>query len=263
MVIRHIIRSFFEIQLALSISIATPRIATELQYEDLLKLLENHLAPKRNVLVAQHKFLSRYQSEGQSVADFVATLRRDIIDCEFVSECACKSSIADVFLRAQFIRGINDGGMREQLLQSESSKFDEIVSKALVLEAAKLDSKELSQVTTNLSSLSVNKIFNKRKVVSRSKFQQSQQKRKISYKQLGIAGLCLRCRRNDHFAKEFRSSSKLKCNLCAKQGHVAKVCIASLLTDSNNAGPKNKISNHRGENGQIRRLWFWPFIFSP
>ncbi|TMW40657.1 hypothetical protein DOY81_014264 [Sarcophaga bullata] len=94
-------------------ALVTPMIATEQQYEDSLKLLENYLTPKRNVLVAKHIFLSRYQGEGQSVADFVATLRGDSMDCEFVSECACKSSTADVFLRVQFIREINDGEMRE------------------------------------------------------------------------------------------------------------------------------------------------------
>ncbi|XP_046801270.1 uncharacterized protein LOC124418587 [Lucilia cuprina] len=232
-------------------ALAAPKIAAEIQYDDLLKLLENYLAPKRNVLVAQHKFLSKYQSEGQSVADFVAVLRTDIIDCEFVSDCACKSSISDVFLRAQFIRGINDNGIREQLLQSNATKFEEIVLKALAFEAAKCDAKELSQAAANSSNASVNKIFNKIKVPIHPRIQH-QHKRKVNYEKLGIAGLCLRCGRNDHFAKDCRSSSKLKCNLCAKHGHVAKVCIASLLADSLNAGPKNTQSTRGNSTNQVR-----------
>ena len=101
--------------------------------------------------------------------------------------------------------------------------------------ASKLDSKELSHATTNSSSLSVNKIFNKKKIATKTVF-----------------GLCLRCGRNYHFAKEWRSSSKLKCNLCAKLGHVTKVCITSLLADSPNAGPKNKLSTHEYSTNQVR-----------
>ena len=69
---------------------------------------------------------------------------------------------------------------------------------------------------------------------------------------MGIAGLCLRCGRNGHFAKECRSGSKLKCNLCVKQCHVAKACIASLLADSPNAGPKNKLSTRENSTNQVR-----------
>ena len=55
--------------------------------------------------------------------------------------------------------------MREQLLQSKSSKYEEIVSKVLVLEVAKLHSKEFSHCTTNSSSLYVNKIFKRKRQV--------------------------------------------------------------------------------------------------
>ncbi|XP_058983670.1 uncharacterized protein K02A2.6-like [Musca domestica] len=208
-------------------ALAAPRAAADLQYDELLTILQNHLAPKKNVLVAQHKFLSKYQMQGQSVADFVAALRTDINSCEFVSPCKCGASIADVFLRAQFIRGLCDNTVREQLLQSSTAKIDEIVGKALALEAAKMDARELSQAT-------------------------GQQKRKVNYEQLGIAGLCLRCGKNNHFAKECRSNKNLKCNLCAKQGHVAKVCIASLLADGPNAGRRGKPSTREASTNQVR-----------
>ena len=89
----------------------------------MLALLKGHLSPKKNVLVAQHQFLSKYQKEGQSVSEFVAALRADISECEFLSPCACGASVVDLFLRAQFIRGITNNNLREQLLQSDSIKF--------------------------------------------------------------------------------------------------------------------------------------------
>ena len=114
-------------------ALASPKPINTIAYDELLALLEGHLSPKKNVLVAQHQFLSKYQKEGQSISEFVATLRADISECEFLSPCACGTSVADLFLRAQFIRGITNNNLREQLLQSDSTKFGEIVSKAIVL----------------------------------------------------------------------------------------------------------------------------------
>ncbi|XP_011876973.1 PREDICTED: uncharacterized protein K02A2.6-like, partial [Vollenhovia emeryi] len=43
-------------------ALAAPKTPSELTDEELMSLLEKHLAPKRNILVAQHQFLSKYQS---------------------------------------------------------------------------------------------------------------------------------------------------------------------------------------------------------
>ncbi|GBN35918.1 hypothetical protein AVEN_54306-1 [Araneus ventricosus] len=90
----------------------------ELPYDDLLKVLENHLGPKRSCLVSQHYFLSTYQKQDSSISDYVADLRRDIAECEFNVACECNKnvSVADIFLRAQFIRGIKDSWIKEQIL---------------------------------------------------------------------------------------------------------------------------------------------------
>lgn len=72
----------------------------------------------------QHQFLSKYQSGEQSMSEYVTELRSDTGGCDFVSKCACKASIADFFLGAQFIRGIKDSSIREKLLQSEKITFD-------------------------------------------------------------------------------------------------------------------------------------------
>lgn len=193
--------------------------------------------------MAQHQFLSKYQSE-QQIADYVVALRSDIGDCEFI--CSCKKSIADTFLRAQFIRGIQDNSIRERLLQCEIVTFNEIVTKAIALETLKIDSKELAKKTaTSTSSTDVNKIT---KHVKKNDYQQKnrnrsqqrlsknqtkekgQSKSKINYSELGIEGLCLRCGRNNHLTKDCRTDrSNLKCSGCDKSGHIIKVCIRSLL----------------------------------
>ncbi|KYN05032.1 hypothetical protein ALC62_04079 [Cyphomyrmex costatus] len=224
------------------------------EYSNLIEILEKHLCPKKNILVAQHRFLLTYQSENQSLAEYITLLRQDIGDCDFISPCNCKISISDIFLRAQFIRGIRDNTIREQLLQSSVSTFAEITGKALALEASKIDSHELSKNqpspnTTNHAedvkkvakyrksrreNLTPSQKFNA-KSPGRHKNYRSRSKSKIDYRQLGIEGLCLRCGNNNHIAKDCRTNkSALKCTACDKTGHLFKVCIRSLLNNNNN-----------------------------
>ncbi|XP_065224370.1 uncharacterized protein K02A2.6-like [Planococcus citri] len=110
-------------------SLASPKAVESLKYTELIELLDGYLAPARNVLVAQHQFLSKYQNENQSISEYVASLR---------------ISISDIFLRAQFIRGLRDNYIREQLLQSSEEAFDSTIKKAIALEASKNDSKQIS-----------------------------------------------------------------------------------------------------------------------
>lgn len=138
----------------LMVSLVAPKKLPEVDYDELVRKLESHLCPKKNILVLQHRFLSTYQSEEQTLADYVALLRRDISDCQFVSTCDCHADISDMFLRAQFIRGIKDNNIRERLLQSDEPDFQSIVQKALSVEASKIDSEELnSKQPTNVNDI--------------------------------------------------------------------------------------------------------------
>jgi hypothetical protein len=92
-------------------ALVSPRTPAELTYDELMNTFEVHLCHEKNVLVSQHHFLSTYKAEIQTITGYIATLRRDIIDCEFISPCACRVSITYIFLRAQFFRGIRDNSL--------------------------------------------------------------------------------------------------------------------------------------------------------
>jgi hypothetical protein len=93
-------------------ALVSPRTSAELTYDELINAFEMHICPKKNILVSQHHFLSTYRAETQTIADYTATLQRDIIDCKFISTCECHVSIAGIILRAQFVRGIGDNSIR-------------------------------------------------------------------------------------------------------------------------------------------------------
>ncbi|GBO08178.1 hypothetical protein AVEN_93114-1 [Araneus ventricosus] len=213
-------------------ALIAPKAPNELPYDDLLKVLENHLAPKRSCLVSQHYFLSTYQKQDSSISDYVADLRRDIAECEFTVACECSKnvSVTDIFLRAQFIRCIKDSWIKEQILQSDLTDFNEIVDKAIALETSKIDCRELS--TSNTTGLEdINKITKRnresknvktslRNQTTNQKDLSSNYRRKtkkpfLDFEKLGINNLCLRCGNNSHLSRECRSNpNHLKCRAC-------------------------------------------------
>lgn len=71
-------------------ALVKPRILSEFSYKELVKVFTAKLSPKRSIVVSQHYFLSTYQSEKQSIADFVATLQWDMTECQFEIEYTCE-----------------------------------------------------------------------------------------------------------------------------------------------------------------------------
>ncbi|GBN02151.1 hypothetical protein AVEN_132507-1 [Araneus ventricosus] len=210
-------------------ALIAPKAPSELPCDDLLKVLENHLAPKRSCLVSQHYFLLTYQKQDSSISDYVADLRHDIAECEFTVACECSEnvSVADIFLRAQFICCIKDSWIKEQILQSELTDFNDIVDKAIALETSKIDCCELSKSNTtgledinkiakrnqeskNIKTSLRNHTTNQNDVASN--YRKKTKKPFLDFEKLGINNLCLRCGNNSHLSRECRSNpNHLKC----------------------------------------------------
>lgn len=208
--------------------------------------------------------------ENQSIAHFVAALQRNISECNFTVKCECTKDIsaAEIFLRSQFIWGLKDDRIREQLLQSNVTTFKEIQEKATCLEGTKLENQILTKKSIEeLSNGTINKITRKndsnKHVRPRSKspgvqksFHSSSKNylgnSTIDYTRLGIENLCLRCSRNNHCAPDCRTNrSTLKCRLCQKVGHVSKVCISSLMSRKTGKNQTNSSENYVSEEFQI------------
>ena len=60
-----------------------PAKPKEKSYQELVKLIQDHLAPKPSEIVQRFKFNNRFRNEGESVADFVAALRNLAEHCEY------------------------------------------------------------------------------------------------------------------------------------------------------------------------------------
>ncbi|XP_054289212.1 uncharacterized protein K02A2.6-like [Macrosteles quadrilineatus] len=146
-----------------------------------------------------------------------------------------------------FIRGIHDSSIREQLIQTKDLTFDIAVEKAIAIEASKIDSATLN----NFSSPQTSSQAEVNKLVTRPTHQNytprrtaylnnrsnnrlnhpSTRRNKVDLATLGIGNLCLRCGKANHTSRECKTNiSRLHCQSCDKDGHIAKVCISTLLS---------------------------------
>lgn len=241
-------------------SLTAPSLPTEKTYNQLMELLETYLCPKPNVVVQQHRFLSCSQKTEGNIASFLADLRKFIATCEF--KCDCGRSVAEIFLRAQFIRGLRDASIREKLLQTTELTFKKAVDIALALEASKLDNHEISGTSTwkkpspeNVNRITKFKGTTKKRSNSRTDTRngqnksrsnsQSRSQSRIDYRALGLENVCIRCGRNNHTIQDCRVKyNNVKCQFCNKAGHIEKVCISKLLKAKNNTVRKIDAETH-------------------
>lgn len=231
----------------------------EIDFETLKNHFKKMLSPSVSTVVSQHYFLSITQQPHQSISDFVASLKGKLKDCEFYTTCpsaTCKKkfSIAEIFLRAQFIRGLKDNWIREQILQDSTLKdFDGFLTKATALEASRFESGQISKPPEKpLDQVAEANKIDRRKDENRHSHQRSKShsrhqssphpnhraqsrssRSRVNYRSLGLDGLCLKCGRSNHKSRDCRTDrNTLKCTSCGKIGHITKVCITTLLRKS-------------------------------
>lgn len=105
-------------------SLLNPEKPNNKSYAELVDILSNHLCPEPNEVSEQHKFGAIQQKEMQSVADYIAELKKAATSCKFMCE-SCHRSTLNTHLRSQFIRGIFDSDIREKLLMERNISFDD------------------------------------------------------------------------------------------------------------------------------------------
>ena len=65
-------------------NLLAPAKPKEKSYQELVKLIQDHLAPTSSEIAQRLKFHNRFRKEGESVTDFVAVLRNLAEHCEYI-----------------------------------------------------------------------------------------------------------------------------------------------------------------------------------
>ena len=115
-----------------------PNLPKDKDYDSLADVLKQHFDPKPLVIAERFHFYKRVQSSTESIAEFVADLRRLSIHCEF-------GTFLNEALRDRFVCGVEDQHIQKKLLAEDGLTMARALGIAQGMEAAAKNSKELHQ----------------------------------------------------------------------------------------------------------------------
>ena len=173
-------------------SLVAPKTANNHSYTELVELVKKHYNPRPSGITQRFKFNSRVQQPGETVAEYVAELRKVSEHCDF------KDTLEDM-PRDRLVWGIADPRIQHRLLAEDKLTFTKAQELAQAMELAAKDIKETQGGATSQS-------------ITGCRVRGAQPKAlRVVHCATGVEAF--RCR--------FKTE---KCRACSKVGHIAKMC---------------------------------------
>lgn len=110
-------------------------------FDDLIKIMKDHLSPKPNVMTERYKFKESKQIN-ESISAYVVTLKKLSSTCGFGANL-------DTALRDQFVWGIRDSNMKKHLLNEVELTFARAVELSIAMETTNQDVMQYSAGTAS------------------------------------------------------------------------------------------------------------------
>ena len=177
------------------------------RYDELKKLLMDHLCPKPPKTSERFKFYQIKQQTGETLSLYLARIREAATHCDF-------GDAYDEMISDKFVGGLSNAKTRNSLLNEDKLTTAQAFEKATAKEAAETSSTVLGQNA-------VNKVSHTR--FSSNKPQSRPGSGKVTKKQYQKGKntvICEKCTFKGHSAEQCRT----KCLYCKKEGHIVANC---------------------------------------
>ena len=184
-------------------SLVAPASPMSKTFAELTETLKNQYEPKSSIIAERFHFHKRSQRKGESIADFVAELRRLAARCKF-------EAYLDDALRDRFVCGLRSESVQRSLLSEKELTFATAIEKAKSMEAAQANALALKS-----PSLTIGQVDGPRPRATHRSTPPAKNRKP-----------CYRCGKSGHTSRECRYRDA-ECHKCRKKGHLAKVCRSS------------------------------------
>ena len=217
-------------------SLCSPELPSTKTYDELKTLIEEQLNPTPNPIAERFKFYTRNRQNNESIAQYVAALRKLARYCGFTD--------VNEQIRDRLVCGVNHKRTQQRLLsEGPTLTFTRAKEVALAIESSERDSSNMNQGATSQESdvSSVEKsncMINK---IAPDKSRNSSQ---------GNSKECFRCGKSSHSPEECKFKEE-KCFFCSAKGHTSHVCRKKMKSHKTN--PSNN-GNQRRSNYEVKQL---------
>ncbi|KAL2086779.1 hypothetical protein ACEWY4_017838 [Coilia grayii] len=186
-------------------SLLAPTLPTQAKYKDIVDCLHKHYNPPPSPIVQRFHFHNCIQKPDQSIASYLAELRKLSVYCEFGEQL-------ENMLRDRVVCGVRDVNLQRRLLAEPKLTFSMAEEKALAAETASANVRALHpDVTPDSADIHVTV--------------QQQRRLKKTPEDVGESRKpCFRCG-GTHSSAVCKFTSAI-CHYCKKRGHIARACMS-------------------------------------
>ena len=195
---------------------ALPQVKT---LEEITAALTAHFEPKPLVIAQRFHFQRRNQLENESIAEYVAQLRKMSTFCEFGDQL-------DNALRDRLVCGLKSEAIQKRLLAVKDLTFKDALDMAQGMEAADCNTKDLQVAEAS----AVNQL--------KSRPRPQTHPRSTPATKGKNSQPCYRCGKTNHQPHRCRFI-EANCRACGKKGHIAAVCRSKKGAGSQNVQAKD------------------------
>ena len=177
-------------------SLVAPKAPKEKTLTEITTLLKSHFEPTPSVIAERYQFHRRVQAAGESIADYVAELRKLTTHCKFEDT----KDFLEESLRDRFVCGLRSEGTRKRLLTEKTLTFAKAIDVAQNHETASKDTQMKAAEPLPSGNSTVHKVTSPPQKEG-----------------------CYRCGLTNHKAKDCRFKEATR-HKCGKKGHIKRVC---------------------------------------
>ena len=173
-------------------------------YNDIMRKLLEHFDPKPLTIVERFHFHKREQSTSETLAEFMAELRRLAAKCEFGTHL-------DQALRDRFVCGMRNEGVQRRLLSESDLDLNKAIRIAFMMASAQTNTQALKTVQPVVAQVD------------------RPQGGTVERPFPGASYACNHCGGTGHSPSECRFREAV-CHRCYKRGHLRRVCQSARAT---------------------------------
>ncbi|XP_061706701.1 uncharacterized protein LOC133517403 isoform X3 [Cydia pomonella] len=191
-------------------NLTSPKKPGDMSYEDVIKIMSEHIEPKPSFMAERYRLRQRRQGDKETVAQYLTDLKKLAKHCEF-------STTLEENLRDQFVCGLKNDTIRQRLFAETKLTYTRAVQLALSLEAAEKDAAMVERPS----------VSEKGDAPERGETVHAL----TSWQPRGGNGvnkvICAVCGRLGH--RDVQCPYKdFQCNKCGNVGHLKRVCPARM-----------------------------------
>ena len=203
-------------------TLVSPDKVTDVSFADIVQKAKGHFNPKPSPIVKRYEFNTRCQKEAESIATYVAELRKIAEHCEY-------GPVLSDMLRDRLVCGIHNKTIQRRLLQVTDLTFDKALETTLAAEAADKDSKRIISADNDLHT-QTNKVQDlpspNRSTSKSGRGRRNRPQQRSGEKQQGTSNPvqleCSRC--GGKHEQSHCPFKQYECHNCRKKGHLARKC---------------------------------------